>query len=145
MQWDFNEALEFYKSQGANSDQNELINFLKEIGSNCGGKIPVHLVGRIAEEYKLKENFILAIIKRIPNLNLENVHCMEVCSGAVCGKNKAFQSVISALQDNKPQNLEIKFTQCMHMCKFGPNIKLDGKVYNHMDENILKELLENIK
>ena len=145
MQWDFDEALRFYRSQGASNDQNELVNFLKEIGSNCGGKIPMHIVGKIAEEYNLKESFILAIIKRIPNLNLENTHCLEICSGPVCSKNKVFQSAISKLEDKRPKNLEIKFTQCMHMCKLGPNIKLDGKVYNHMDEKSLNELLEKLK
>ena len=144
MQWDFNEALEFYRGQGADNDQNELINFLKEIGSNCGGRIPAHLVYRIAKSYNLKENFILAVIKRLPNISLENTHCLEICSGAVCGKNKAFRVAMSELEKNKPQGLEIKYTQCMHMCKDGPNIKLDGKVYNHMDEKALRELLKNI-
>ena len=39
MSWDLIEAIDFYKSQGAPSNQNEFISLLKEVQSESGGSL----------------------------------------------------------------------------------------------------------
>ena len=40
MEWNLNDAIAYYKKQGAPGDQNALVGLLREIQAEYGGKIP---------------------------------------------------------------------------------------------------------
>ena len=81
--WDITEAIAYYKRQGAPSDQNALTALLKEVQQENGGSVPAYSVAAMAEQLQVKESYLLAIIKRIPSLRLQDTHLLE--ADRACG------------------------------------------------------------
>ena len=133
------EMLDYYKRQGAPSDQTALVNLLKEIQSEHGA-VPRWAVGQIAEAYGIKESFILAVIKRIPSLRLQDTHLLQLCAGPNCGKHTALAAEAEKLC--KLKGVELKYMGCQRMCGKGPNIRFDGKLYHKATVELLQELLK---
>ena len=141
MSWNIEEAISYYKTQGAPREQTALIGLLKEIQQEYGGSIPMFLLEQIAQAYEIKTSFLMAIIKRIPSLRLANIHRLELCAGPNCGKHTALASYAEKLHTASGKKFEFGFSPCMRMCGKGPNIKWDGKIYHKADEALLKTLL----
>ena len=133
------EMLEYYRRQGAPGDQTALINLLKEL-QQTHGAVPKWAVAEIAESYKVKESFILAVVKRIPSLRLQDTHLLEVCAGPNCGKHTALAAEAEKLC--KLKGIELKYMGCQRMCGKGPNIRFDGKLYHKATVELLQELLK---
>ena len=133
------EMLEYYRRQGAPSDQTALINLLKELQQTYVA-VPKWAVAEIAEYYKCKESFILAVVKRIPSLRLQDTHLLELCAGPNCGKHTALAAEAEKLC--KLKRVELKYMGCQRMCGKGPNIKFDGKLYHKATVELLRELLK---
>ena len=133
------ELLAYYRRQGAPGDQTALINLLKEL-QQTHGAVPKWAVAEIAESYKVKESFILAVVKRIPSLRLQDTHLLEVCAGPNCGKHTALAAEAEKLC--KLKGIELKYMGCQRMCGKGPNIKFDGKLYHKATVELLRELLK---
>jgi NADH:ubiquinone oxidoreductase subunit E len=138
MAWDLNEAVTYYKRNGAPSDQSALIGLLGEVQETFGG-IPSYLLPEIAESLGTKQGVLLALIKRIPRLRLSDVHTLEVCAGPNCPKRADLAGIAENLCKGK--NVQLKLVPCMRMCGKGPNIRFDGVVYNGADEALLKKLI----
>ncbi len=68
MAWDMDEAVSYYKRNGAPGEQNALIGLLGEVQEAFGG-IPSHLLPEIAEKLGTKQGVLLALIRRIPRLD----------------------------------------------------------------------------
>ena len=77
MSWSLEEALEYYRRQGAPGDQSALIALLREIQQESGS-IPASVPGQIAKAYEVRESLVLALIRRIPSLRLSGAHCLEI-------------------------------------------------------------------
>ena len=133
------DLLDYYKKQGAPGDQTALVNLLREVQREHGA-VPKWAVAEIAESYGIKDSFLLAIIKRIPSLRLEDTHLLQVCSGPNCGKHTALAAEAKKLC--KPKGMELKYMGCQRMCGKGPNIRFDGKLYHKATVELLRELLE---
>ena len=133
------ELLDYYKRQGAPSDQTALVNLLKEVQRDHGA-VPKWAVTQIAESYNIKESFLLAVIKRIPSLRLQDTHLLQLCAGPNCGKHTALAAEAEKLC--KLKGVELKFMGCQRMCGKGPNIRFDGKLYHKATIELLQELLE---
>ena len=133
------ELLDYYRRQGAPGDQTALVNLLKEL-QQTHGAVPKWAVGEIAEEYNVKESFILAVVKRIPSLRLQDTHLLQLCAGPNCGKHTALAAEAEKLC--KLKGIELKFMGCQRMCGKGPNIKFDGKLYHKATVELLQELLK---
>lgn len=142
MSWNLEEALGYYKKQGAPADQSALISLLREIQQEHGGSIPVGLLPAIAEEYTVKETYLQAIIKRIPSLRLADSHCLELCGGPNCSKRARLAEFVEKTYGKNPKNFTVKYVPCMRMCGKGPNLKWDGKLYNGADEALVRKLVE---
>ena len=140
MSWSLEEAISYYKTQGAPSDQNALISLLREIQQESSGGIPQYSLNIIANAYCIKESLLHAIVKRIPSLRLENTHCLELCAGANCGKHTALAACAEALRA-AGGNFTLKYVPCMRMCGKGPNIKWDGVLYHRANEALLRKLI----
>ena len=139
MEWNFQEALAHYKSIGAPADQQALVSLLREVQTENGGALTRADLGRIAEDYKIKDAILLALIRRIPSLRLSDTHILELCAGPNCGKHTALADCAEKLQ--KEYGYTLKYTGCMRMCGKGPNIRWDGKVYHGVTEELLGELV----
>ena len=144
MAWELEEAIAYFKSQGAPQNQAALVSLLREIQQEHGGSIPGYLLGAVAGSYGVKESFLQAVIKRIPSLRLENAHCLELCGGPNCGKHKQLAECAKKLHTASGGNFELKFSSCMRMCGKGPNIKWDGALYQQATEALIKKLVEEI-
>ena len=133
------EILDYYRRQGAPGDQTALVGLLKELQQTYGA-VPKWAVGEIAEEYKVKESFILAVVKRIPSLRLQDTHLLQLCAGPNCGKHTALAAEAERLC--KLKGVELKYMGCQRMCGKGPNIRFDGKLYHKATVELLQELLK---
>ena len=143
MAWSFEEAVSYYRKQGAPKDQTALISLLKEIQQEHSGSIPEFYLTQIAQVYELKETYLQAIIKRIPSLRLRNVHILELCAGPNCGKHTELAALAENMHAASGKQFTLKFTPCKRMCAKGPNICWDGKLYHKADEALLKTLLKD--
>lgn len=133
------EILDYYRRQGAPGDQTALVGLLKELQQTYGA-VPKWAVGEIAENYKIKESFILAVVKRIPSLRLQDTHLLQLCAGPNCGKHTALAAEAEKLC--KLKGVELKYMGCQRMCGKGPNIRFDGKLYHKATVELLQELLK---
>jgi len=140
MSWSLDEAISYYKKQGAPGDQTALVSLLREIQAENGGGIPQYSLSIIAEAYGVKESLLQAIIRRFPSLRLKNTHCLELCAGPNCGKHTALATCAEALCASGG-NVTVKYVPCMRMCGKGPNIKWDGVLHHRATEELLRKLV----
>ena len=140
MAWELKEAAEYYKKQGAPSDQNALVGLLREIQEEYGS-VPANLLPEAAAYLGTKESFLLALIRRQPRLRLADTHVLELCAGPNCGKAVDLAALAEKLCAEKP-GVTLRFRGCMRQCGKGPNLKWDGQIYNRADAELLKKLLK---
>ena len=143
MSWSPEEAIAYYQAQGAPKDQTALTNLLREVQQENGGSIPGYMVNTIAQAYGIKESFVLALIKRIPSLRLGDTHELCLCAGPNCGKHVQLAACAEKLCAGSGGKFTLKFTGCMRMCGKGPNVKLDGKLYHSMTEELLRQMVND--
>lgn len=142
MAWSLEEAIHYYKKQGAPGEQNMLTALLREIQKESGGRIPAYALKVISEAYGIKETLLTALIRRIPSLQTGEGHCLELCAGPNCGKSAALAACAEALHRKAPEKFVLKYVPCMRLCGKGPNIRWDGKTYHGADESLLRELAD---
>ena len=140
MNWDLNEAIAYYRGQGAPGDQNALRNLLSEVQQESGGAIPGYLLPQIAAALGTKESFLTAIIRRIPSLRLKDCHVLEICAGPNCSR----RGQLAQLAEKYRGRVEVKLVPCMRQCGKGPNLRFDGTLYNGADEALLAKLMKEI-
>ena len=145
MEWEIAEALDYYRRQGAPSDQNALVNLLKEIQEESGGVLTMEAVGQVAQAYSIKESFLLAIIKRIRSLRLDNSHCLEICGGPACAKRARLEQFVRKTYGEQPKGFTVNYVGCMRICGKGPNIRWDGRLYSGADEALIRSLADACK
>jgi len=133
------EIIEYYKRQGAPSDQQAVIALLREVQS-LYGSIPSWAPERIAEKLGTKPGLLLALIRRIPSLRLGEGHLLEICAGPNCGKHPQVLAAAERIVKGR-KDVVLKTVPCQRMCGKGPNIRFDGKLYHKADEALLRQLL----
>lgn len=138
MKWELAEAIAYYRAQGAPRDQNALISLLREIRQEVGC-IRQADIEQILSAYEMPRSVLMALIKRVPGLRVEDAHVLELCAGPNCGKHA---QLIAFAQRQKFDTLTVKFVPCMRLCGKGPNIRFDGKMYHQADLPLLKKLLK---
>ena len=145
MDWNLDEAIAYYKKQGAPRDHSAVTALLKEIQQENGGSIPMQAVVRTAEAMDVKENLLLALIRRIPSLRLMDGHCLEICAGPNCGKQKTLSEFVEKTYGSKPKGFTLKYVPCMRMCGKGPNIRWDGCIHHKADPELIRRLVEGLE
>ena len=141
MEFQLEEALAYYQKQGAPGDQTALVSLLREVQDTFGG-VPQWTVSRMAEFFGVKESFLLAVVKRIPSLRMENSHLLELCAGPNCSRRAALADFVEKTYGKNPKGFTVKYTGCMRMCGKGPNLKWDGTLYHGADEALIRSLVE---
>lgn len=143
MDWNLQEALGYYGRQGAPGDQGALTALLREAQEAHGGAVPSMLLPEIAAYYKIKESYLLAIIKRIPSLKLaEQKPCLELCAGPNCPKRANLAGFVEKTYGKTPAHFTVKYVGCMRLCGKGPNLRWNGQVYHQADEKLIRSLVE---
>lgn len=145
MAWDLQEAIDYYKGQGAPAQQSALIALLREIQQENGGALAPYHIAAVAQGCGVKESFVQAIVARIPSLRLENRHILELCAGPNCPKRANLAQFVERTYGAKPAAFTLRYSPCMRMCGKGPNIKFDGQIYNGADEALIRKLIDSIK
>ena len=140
MAWTLEEAVAYYKSQGAPGDQLALISLLREIQQENNGSIPGWLLKAAARSLETKEGVLLALVKRIPSLRLADTHILEMCAGPNCGKAAELAKLAESVKA-AGGNFTLKFVPCMRLCGKGPNVRVDGELYHKVDTQLLRKLL----
>ena len=140
--WSLEEAVTYYKKQGAPGDQSALISLLREVQSENAGEIPKGLVSQMAELLAVKESYLLAVVKRIPGLRIADTHLLELCGGPNCSKRAKLADFVEKTYGTKPMGFTLRYVPCMRQCGKGPNIRWDGKLYNGADEALIRRLIE---
>lgn len=138
MPWNLEEALDYYRRQGAPGDQNALIALLKEIQKEYGC-IPAEAPEKIAAAYEIKAPLVMALIRRIPSLRLSGGHCMELCAGPNCGKAGFLADYA---EKTAPRGVTVKRVGCMRLCGKGPNLRWDGTLYHKADKALIRWLMD---
>lgn len=138
MAWELEEALIYYRRQGAPGDQNALIALLKEIQREYGF-IPAGAPAAIAGFYGIREPLVLALVRRIPSLRLSGGHCLELCAGPNCGKSAALADFAEKIA---PPGVTVMRAGCMRLCGKGPNLRWDGSLLHHADKALIRRLME---
>ena len=139
MNWNLEEAMDYYATQGAPREQSALIALLREIQQEQGAVQPADLA-RMAQRYQVKESLFLALIRRIPSLRLADTHLLEICGGPNCSRRASLAAFGETL---KQPGLTVKTIPCMRQCGKGPNIRFDGTLYNSADEALIRKLLKS--
>lgn len=144
MNWNLTEAITYYARQGAPGDQNALVNLLREVQEESGGRIPRNVLPEIAEGLRTKESLLLALIRRYPSLRLADTHTLELCGGPNCPRKAPLAAFVENTWGANPAKFTVKQVPCMRMCGKGPNIRWDGKLYHGADEALLRKLIGEI-
>lgn len=134
------EAIAYYRRQGAPRDQSALIALLREVQQAEGGAIPGYLLSPIAQALEAPESLLTAIIRRIPSLRLAERHTLELCAGPGCGKAANLAKLAQQLCAGKT-TVTLRFVPCMRLCGKGPNLRWDGQLHHRADEALLRQLL----
>ena len=142
MSWNLDEAIAYYRKQGAPADQTALISLLREVQQEQGGSIPKAMLPVMAAALGAKEALLLALIRRIPSLRLSDSHLLEVCCGPNCSKRAALRDFVEKTYGAAPKGFAVKYIPCMRQCGKGPNIRWDGKLYNGADEDLIRAMVE---
>ena len=140
--WNLEEAVAYYKKQGAPADQSALVSLLREAQGENSNAMPKGLLLQIAEALDVKESYLLAVIRRIPGLRLADTHILELCGGPNCGKRAKLAEFVEKTYGTKPKGFEVRYVPCMRMCGKGPNIRWDGEIYHGADEALIRRLVE---
>lgn len=84
---------------------------------------------------------------------MDNSNTLFICLGPRCRKNnsEAFVPPLEKIlktkidEENTQELIQLKSSLCMGQCKDGPNVKVDEKVYNRVDKEVLKKVLSIMK
>lgn len=142
--WVLEEAVAYYKRQGAAGDQSILVSLLWEVQQEYAGAIPSKVLPLVAQGLGVKESYLIAVIKRIPRLRLADVHNLELCGGPNCSKRARLAAFVEKKYGQNPEKFSVKQVPCMRLCGKGPNIRWDGKLYHQADEALICRLVEEI-
>lgn len=137
MSWNINEAIAWYKIQGAPRDQSALVSLLKEVQESSGGSIPTAALEPLAQGLGVKESYLAAVIRRFPSLRMDAERLLELCAGPNCGKHSALAATADKL---RAAGITVRFVPCMRMCGKGPNIRWNGQIYHGATEELLEDL-----
>lgn len=140
------EDLEYQYGGGSSEAAKLALHFAQE----SFGYITKERKAQIAKALDIGLPTLSVFIKRIPSLKEADIkHHIVVCSGPRCDARNSIH-VIKAVQDflglkpgqiSKDHRFSLEAQNCMKHCGFGPNMKIDGVIYDHMTPEKVKEVL----
>lgn len=74
---------------------------------------------------------------------------IKICMGSACfarGNYKNAEIIENFIESNNlDAKIELYGARCENKCEEGPNIYVNDKIYNNVDEEKLMEILESLK
>lgn len=117
------------------------------------GFVSVSSQKQIAQAFNTELKLIGALIKFIPSIKTSKVEFEIVCcTGPRCANNGSMEVIkavrkITGLDFNetsKDGKVRLTTQNCFKQCKRGPNILINGKFYNNMDVEKVKNVLAKL-
>lgn len=138
-----NDALDYYREQGAPGDQQMLAALLREVQELSGGVLAQETLSEISRRYEVSPVVLSALIRRVPSLRAQDApHLLEICSTCAKGRPLAeFAQKACAAHGG----FRFRMTPCMKNCKAGPSIRWDGQLYPRADVQLIRRLIEKGK
>lgn len=134
-----------YIDQGAPEDQQMLIALLRDAQQLDGGALLPQTLAAIAEALATPMSILNAIIRRIPTLRMADApHRLDMC-GCCDGAKELIDEVRRFYQVNQDGVSEkgrfvLRVSGCLKRCGLGPAIRWDGKTYDEVDLDLLRQL-----
>ena len=139
------EMIAYYGDQGAPQDQQMIIALMREAQEETGGVLSQAVIEEIAAALGMKQTLLLALIRRVPSLRMENAaHRLEVCG--TCRAGAKLRDEIERTYGVKSgaaceAGFSYHVTPCMKNCKNGPSIKWDGVLHSQADMRLVRALV----
>ena len=149
--WTLEEALAYYRRQGAPGEQGALVALLREVQEERGGALPAADLAEIAAALSLRDTFLSAIIRRYPVLRTEEApHRLELCGGPCCSGRGAARlaAFVEETYGVRPGGVSAsgrftyRITGCMKNCPNGPSLRWDGALHSRADEALIRALVD---
>jgi len=84
----------------------------------------------------------------VRNRNKEMKHQIKICMGSSCfarGNQNNLETLETLMLENKFEcDIELTGSRCENRCSCGPNIEIDGQLYNRLDNGSLIELINKL-
>lgn len=139
--WKIDEAIAYYRDQGAPKDQQMLIALLREIQQETG-PLTQEVILQVEGAYGLSASIIPALIRRVPSLCMDtHPHRLELCQN--CGRRLAVW--VENEYGVKPgcacdkHGFTFQLTGCMKNCKAAPSAKWDGVLHPRASEELIRK------
>lgn len=147
MKKELKKVIKQYRKKDAAKDESAMSELLKEAQTMNGGALDEGVVKKIRKKLGAKRKFIKGVIKKTPELEVKkakeakdgkNGKSIKICDGKKCHSldNAALQKHLQ-----KEYGAKYKLCGCMHKCKDGPCVEVDGKVYTQMTPKKLDKLM----
>lgn len=133
--WTLEEALAYYRRQGAPGEQGALVALLREVQEERGGALPAADLAEIAAALSLRDTFLSAIIRRYPGLRTEEApHRLELCGGPRCSGRGAARlaAFVEETYGVRPGGVSAS----------GPSLRWDGALHSRADEALIRALVD---
>ena len=149
--WTLEEALAYYRRQGAPGEQGALVALLREVQEERGGALPAADLAEIAAALSLRDTFLSAIIRRYHGLRTEEApHRLELCGGPRCSGRGAARlaAFVEETYGVRPGGVSAsgrftyRITGCMKNCPNGPSLRWDGALHSRADEALIRALVD---
>ena len=129
--WTLEEALAYYRRQGAPGEQGALVALLREVQEERGGALPAADLAEIAAALSLRDTFLSAIIRRY--------------SGRGAARLAAFVEETYGVRPggvSASGRFTYRITGCMKNCPNGPSLRWDGALHSRADEALIRALVD---
>ncbi len=147
--WTLEEALAYYRRQGAPGEQGALVALLREVQEERGGALPAADLAEIAAALSLRDTFLSAIIRRYPACAPRRPHRMELCGPRCSGRGAArLAAFVEETYGVRPGGVSAsgrftyRITGCMKSCPNGPSLRWDGALHSRADEALIRALVD---
>lgn len=141
--WNIDEAIAYYRDQGAPGDQQMLIALLREIQQETG-PLTQEVLLKVESALALSASMLPALIRRVPSLRMDtHPHRLELCQN--CGRKLAVW--VENEYGVKPgcacdtHGFTFQLTGCMKNCKASPSMKWDGVLYPKASEDTIRRVV----
>ena len=139
--WTLEEAIDYYRREGAPEDQSMIVALLREAQAEQGA-LTQETLNDIARCFGLSRGFLPALIRRIPDLRMHtHPNRLEVCRN--CGRQLAvwIEREYGASPGGASSRGGFTFhvVGCMKNCKSGPSARWNGELISHATEEKLRE------
>lgn len=141
---------DYYKKETSLTQSELVMTMLTELQEVCG-YLTEDMQKKTAEIAGVNNGYITALIKNLPHLHAQPFeHEIRVCISDRCKKKdgtevlKKLQKILKVKpgQVTKDGKFMLNTEYCMHNCLHGPNIKIDGVLYQEVKAADIEKMIQ---